>query len=214
MVYPVSRLIIPPLWKLWIRKIEGVENIPNDKPFIVAANHSSYFDIFLIPSILIPKLNKRMHALVNSYYWNSRFTKFFLDLWQSIPVYVGKEPNAKEKNRLALEKALNYIKQGHILMVFPEGRRSDGKLLKGRTGIARLALKAKVPVLPCGITGANKVLPKGKAFPRFTRCEIKIGKPVYFGKYCGKRPNQKILEEATRSIMKEIAKLIGQEYGY
>ena len=214
MVYPILKFIILPIYKLWIRKIEGIGNIPYDKTFIVAANHSSYFDVFIAPAIIVPKLNKRMHALVNSYYWNGFFTKFFLNLWQCIPVYVEDEPRAKEKNKHALETALIYINQGHILLIFPEGRRSDGKLLKGRNGIARLALKAKVPVLPCGIIGTNKVLPKGKVFPRFVRCEVKIGKLVYFGKYYDKNPSKKILGEVTRSIMKEIAKLIGQKYNY
>jgi len=104
MVYPIVKLTILPIYRLWTRKIEGAENIPKNKTFIIAANHSSYFDVFLIPSILLPKLNKRMHALVNSYYWNGFITRFFLNLWQCIPVYVGKEPNAKEKNKLALEK--------------------------------------------------------------------------------------------------------------
>lgn len=214
MVYPISKLIIPSIYKLWVKKIEGIENIPYDKTFIVATNHSSYFDVFLVPSIIVPKLNKRMHALVNGHYWSNFLTKFFLDLWQCIPVYVKKEPNAKRKNKLALEKALNYIKQGHILMIFPEGRRSDGKLLKGHTGIARLALNAKVPVLPCGIVGANKILPKGKTFPRFTRCEVKIGKLLHFYKYYNKKHTKKILEESTRSVMNEIGKLIGQKYNY
>lgn len=214
MAYPIGKLIIPPICKLWLGKVEGMENMPYDKPFIVAANHSSYFDVLIVPSILVPKLDKRMHALVNSYYWSNPFTKFFLNLWQCIPVYVQNEKDAKQKNEIALEKALNYIKQGHILMIFPEGRRSGGKLLRGHTGIARLALKAGIPVVPCGIIGADKVLPKGKAFPRFARCEVKIGKPIYFGKHYSKKPNQKILEEATRSVMKEIAKLVGQEYSY
>ena len=214
MVYPIVKLTILPIYRLWTRKIEGAGNIPKNKPFIIAANHSSYFDAFLIPSILLPKLNKRMHALVNSYYWNGFITRFFLNLWQCIPVYVGKEPNAKEKNKLALEKALNYINQGHTMMIFPEGRRSDGKLLKGHTGIARLALSAKIPVLPCGITGANKVLPKGKFFPRLVRCEVKIGKLIYFNKYYNKKSGKKTLEEITRSIMKEIGNLTGQKYNY
>ena len=214
MVYPIAKLILPLIYKPWLREVGGLENIPCDETFIVAVNHTSYCDVLLIPSIIIPKLNKRMHALVNSYYWNGLFTKSFLNLWQCIPVYVKKEPNSKEKNKLALEKALNYIKQGHILMIFPEGRRSDGKLMKGHTGIARLALTAKVPVLPCGITNANKVLPKGKLFPRFVMCEVKIGKLIYFDKYYNKRSNNKILDKVTTDIMREIGKLIGQRYGY
>lgn len=215
MVYPIAKLLIPPIYKLWLRKVDGVENVPKDIPFIIAANHSSYYDVLLIPSIIVPKLNKKMRAWVNSYYWKNFITRFFLDLWGGIPVYVEHEPNAKEKNKIAFEQTLNYLRNGEIIMTFPEGRRSpDGKLLKAYPGIARLALKAKVPVLPCGIIGSNKVLPKGKIFPRFIRCEVNIGKLMYFDKYYNKKPRDKIFEEVTRSIMKEIAKLIGQKYNY
>lgn len=215
MVYPISKITILPIYKLWIRKVYDIDNIPYDKTFIVALNHTSYYDIMIVPCILVPKINKRMHALVNSLYWKNPITRFFLDLWGGIPVFVKKEKNAKAKNKLALEKALNHIKQGDIMMIFPEGKRSpDGKLQKAYTGIAKLALKAKVPVMPCGIIGANKVLPKGKFFPRFARCEVKIGKLIYFNKYYNKKPTEKLFEEITNKIMKEIAKLSNQKYNY
>ena len=214
MVYTLEKLTIKPLISLWLRKVEGIGNIPKGIPFILAPNHSSYLDVFLAPSIVLSSIGRKMHALGNYYYWKNSFTSFFLDWWECIPVYVEHEKNAKEKNMLALEKALSYLKQGHIFIIFPEGRRSDGKLIKGHTGIARLALMAKVPVLPCGIINANNVLPKGKLFPRFARCEVKIGKLMYFDKYYNKKPSKKILEEITRSIKKEIAKLIGQKYNY
>ncbi len=214
MAYPIAKWIIPPIYRLWIRKVEGLENVPKDKTFIIAANHTSYYDV-LMPVIIISKINRKMHALVNSFYWNNFFTRFFLDIWGGIPVYVEKEKGAKEKNRLALEKALNYLSQGHILMIFPEGRRSpDGKIQKGYTGIARLDFKAKVPVLPIGIIDANKVLPRGAIFPRFKRCEVKIGRLIYFDKYYNKKANNKVFEEVTRIIMQQIAKLIGQKYNH
>lgn len=215
MAYPISKWIIPFIYKPWIRKIRGIGNIPKNTSFIIAANHSSYFDIFLPPILIGPGANKKIHAFVNSHYWNIFLARIFLELWESIPVYVGKENNSKEKNKLSFERALKYLRKNELVMIFPEGKRSQtGKLQRAYTGVARLALKAKVPVLPCGIIDANKVLPVGKAFPRFARCKVKIGKPVYFDRYYNKKPDQKILEEATRSIMKEIAKLIGQEYSY
>ena len=100
-------------------------------------------------------------------------------------------------------------------MIFPEGKRSpDGKLQKAYNGSAKLALKAKVPVLPVGIIDSHEVLPKGKILPRLKRCEVKIGKLMYFYKYYNKKPNEKIYLQITRKIMKEIAKLIGQKYNY
>ena len=214
MVYPITKVVLPPIYRLWLRKVEGIENIPKDKPFIVAANHTSYYDALLLPCIIAPRLNKKLHALVNSYYWKIPITGFFLDLWESIPVSVEKDKNSKEKNKKAIEKALSYLKNNELIMLFPEGTRSDGKLKKAYTGVAKLALKSKALVLPCGIIGSNKVLPKGKIFPRFARCEVKIGKPIYFEEYYNKKISNMLLEEVTRSIMKQIAKLINQKYNY
>jgi len=214
MAYPISKWIIPPIYKLWLKKPEGIENMPKEEPFIIAANHSSYFDIFIPPVIIVPILNKKVHALVNSHYWKSFITRLFLNAWQAIPVYVYKEKDSKKKNREGIEKAISFLKSKELVMIFPEGKRNDGILKKAYTGVANIALKAKVPVIPFGIIGANKVLPKGKAFPRLKKCEVNIGKPMHFEKYYNKKINDKDLEEITRSIMKEIAKLINQKYNY
>ena len=215
MAYPISKWIIPTVYSPWIRKVEGLENIPKDMPFIIAANHSSYFDALIVPVIIVHRINKKMHAMVNSFYWKPLLTRFFLDLWESIPVYVGKEKDSKEKNKAAFEKALNYLRKNELVMIFPEGKRSyDGKLQRAYTGVAKLAIKAKAPVLPVGIIDSNKVLPVGKILPRFIRCEVKIGKLIHFDKYYNKKINDKLLEDLTTKIMKEIAKLIGQKYNY
>ena len=215
MAYPIGKWIVPPIYRMWLRKVEGVENIPRNTPFIIAANHSSYYDVLLPAIILVPKLNKKIHALCNSYYWNNIALKFILNMWEAIPVYVEKEKGSKRKNKLAFQKAVNYLKKNELVMIFPEGKRShDGKLNKAYPGVAKIALKAKVPVMPFGIIDANKVLPKRKMFPRLTRCEVKIGKLIYFSKYYNKKINDKQLGQVTRTIMKEIGKLINQEYNY
>lgn len=211
MAYPISKWIIPPIYKLWIRKIEGLENIPKDRPFIIAANHASYYDALLPAVIIVPRINRKVHAMVNSFYWKPFITRFFLDLWEAIPVYVGKEKDAKKKNKEAFQKALSYIKKGEPIMIFPEGTRSrDGKLKKAYPGAAKLALKSKIEVLPVGVIDSFKVLPRGAIFPRFARCEVKIGKPMNFN--YNKKTTKKIIDETTRSIMKQIAKLINQKY--
>ncbi|MBI2541927.1 1-acyl-sn-glycerol-3-phosphate acyltransferase [Candidatus Woesearchaeota archaeon] len=212
MVYSISKRIIPLIYGPWIRKIEGAENIPKGLPFIIAANHASYYDALLPAVIIAPKINRKVHAMVNSYYWKIFLTRFFLDMWEAIPVYVAKEKDAKEKNSKAFEMALKYLKKNEVIMIFPEGTRSkDGNLKKAYTGVAKLALKSKAPVLPVGILDSHKVLPRGAALPRFARCEVKIGKLMHFEKY---RPGKKSCEEITRSVMKEIAKLINQEYNH
>lgn len=215
MVYTIEKMILLPLYKMWLRNVEGVRNIPKDKIFIIAVNHSSYFDIFLPPILVAPKAGKKIRAWVNSYYWKPFIAGFFLDLWEAIPVFVEKEKDSKKKNKISFNKTVKCLKNNELVMIFPEGTRSpDGKLKKAYTGIARLALKTKVPVLPIGLIGFHKALPRGKIFPRFKRCEVKIGKPITFEKYYSKNPNKKIFEEVTRIIMKEIAKLIGQKYNY
>jgi len=215
MVYPISRLIISPVYRLWLRKADGRANIPKNNPFIVAANHVSYFETLLLPIIIVPETNKKIHALVNSYYWGNFFTRYFLNLWECIPVFVEKSEKDRSKNKKAFKVALNWLKKNEIIMIFPEGKRGDGRRLqKGYTGVARLALQSKAPVLPVGVIGSDKVMPKGASFPRFARCEVKIGKPMRFPQHYNKKINEKALHEVTRSIMKEIAKLIGQEYDY
>src|SRR3989344_164700 len=204
MVYTIWRVLVWPWYRLWLRKVDGIENVPNDIPFIIAANHSSYYDALLLHGIIALKIEKKIHAFVNSWYWKIPVIKIVLNSGECIPVYVGKEKNAKHKNKQALEKAIGYFKKGEIVMIFPEGTRSDGKLKKAYTGIARLALESKAPVLPVGIIDSNKVLPKGKFFPRFVRCEVKFGKLMYFERYYNKKPNDRILEEVTRSIMEKI----------
>ena len=211
MVYPIGKRIIPPIYKLWLRKVEGLENVPKNIPFIIAANHASYYDAMLLHTILIPELDKKIHALANSGYWNNWFTRMTLNWGECIPVYVKKERDADLKNKQATEKALKYLRNGELVQIFPEGTRSfDGKLKKAYPGVAKLALKAKVPVLPVGITDSYKVFPKGRLFPRLIRCEVKIGKLMHFNE----KPNEKAFQSVTKKIMKQIAKLIGQEYNY
>jgi len=213
MVYPLVKWIIPSIYKLWLKKAEGEGNIPKDKPFIIAANHSSYYDVILPHSIIIPKLNKKIHALVSSIYWKFFIARLILDWGECIPVYIKKEKDARKKNDESFRKALGYLDKGEPVMIFPEGTRSpDGKLKKAYSGVARLALISGAPVLPIGIINSHKVLPKGKIFPRFTRAWLKIGKPMKFGKHSGRRISNKLLEKTTRDIMKKIAGLTGQQY--
>ncbi len=215
MVYPIEKLIIPPIYKLWLGKVNGLDNVPKDKPFIIAANHTSYYDVLLLPILMVPHTNKKIHAFVNSSYWKPFLTRIFLDYWEQIPVFFKKEKNSEGKNQIAFKKALNYLKNGELIMIFPEGTRStDGKLKKAYTGVARLALQSKVPVLPVGIINSHKVLPKGRILPRFAKCDVKIGKPLVFEKHYNKNIKDKLLRAITRDVMKQTAKLIGQKYKY
>jgi len=213
MVYPKSKIFIGPIYRLWLGEVQGIENIPKDRPFIIAANHASYYDALLLHSIVIPKIDKKVHAMVNSTYWNNNIVGYILDWGKCIPLDVS--GHSRNDNKKAFEEAFESLKKGDPVQIFPEGKRSqDGKLNKAYIGVAKLALKAKVPVVPMGIIDSFKVLPKGKFFPRFKRCKVKIGKPIYFKNYYNKKIDNKLLVGVTRKVMKIIAGLISQEYKY
>jgi len=213
MVYPIGKLIIPLIAKLWIGKVIGLDNIPKDRPFIIAANHSSYLDDFSMPPLVILYLNKKLHMYCNDRFYKNKFFAAFLNWAKCIPISI--QTKNKKVNKRAFKLALKYLKKGEPVGIFPEGGISiDGKLKEAKTGIAKLALVARVPVLPIGIIGSYKVLPRGAKFPKFKRFDIKIGKLIYLDKYFGKENNKKVLKVATTLIMKKIAKLINKRYRY
>lgn len=213
-IYLPIKYSIYPLIRRYIKSIEGIENLSKEGCYIIAANHASYIDDFIFSCIPLFHTNKHIHIFVKDRYFKNYFIRKFLEYGECIPIYIDKSEKAKSLNGEALIKAADYLKYKDIVGIFPEGTRSpDGILQKGKIGVARLALSAKVPVIPYGIIGSSKILPKGAIFPRFKRCEVKIGKPIYFDKFYGKN-DKKTYEEVTRIVMKEIAKLIGQEYNY
>jgi 1-acyl-sn-glycerol-3-phosphate acyltransferase len=216
MIYPFTKIFLGPIIKLYTRKIYGKDNIPKT-PFVVAANHSSFADDVILPFTMFNLSNKKFHIFVNSRFYKNYFLRKFLNSYDLIPVDVEKDVKDKKKradtNDAAFKKALEYLKRGHDFYIFPEGGRSqDGKLKKAKIGVAKIALTAKVPVIPVGVKGSYNIMPKGAKFPRFKRADVVIGKPISLDKYYGKEKDYKTLEKVTTIIMKEIAKLIGQEY--
>ncbi len=213
MVYPIGKLIISTIIKIWLKKVEGVENILKDTPFIIAANHSSFLDDISIVPIVVKYINKKVHMYCNDRFYKNKLLAAFLNWASCIPVSI--ETKNKETNKKAFDLALEYLKKGEPVGIFPEGGRSaDGKLREAKTGIALLALTSRVPVLPIGIIGSYKVFPKGAKFPKFKRFDIKIGKLIYLDKYFGNENNKKVLKEVSTLVMREIATLTGLEYNY
>ncbi|MBS3098291.1 1-acyl-sn-glycerol-3-phosphate acyltransferase [Candidatus Woesearchaeota archaeon] len=199
---------------IWFKEVKGIENIPLDGRFVVAPNHQSFFDDWIMPSIIVPYLDKELHMYSNRKYFKNPLFRLYLNHHKAIPVEVYKSRDHKKINKKALQKALYYLKNKEPICIYPEGHRTlDGQLQEGKLGAARLALAAKVPVLPIGIVGTFDLLPKEKVVPKFKRCvTVKIGEPLYFKKYYGKEGNKKVLRLVTTKIMKEVAKLIGREY--
>lgn len=209
MVYPIGKRIIPPVVKFfWVKKVSGLQNIPKKGPFIIAANHSSYMDHFIM-SALVPYLNRKIHFLAKKEHFEGLFKRAWHTYAGAIPI----DRNAGDKK--ALELAIKALKEGKIIGIHPEGTRSlTGKIQEAKTGVARLALLSKAPVVPVGLMGAFEILPKGKYIPKLKKAAMNIGKPMHFERYPNKKINKKVLREVTTKIMKEIARLSKQKYNY
>ncbi len=208
MVYPILKRIVRPILKIWLKKVVGLENVPKNKVFIVAANHQSYLDHFIIQSTLIHYLNKKIHYLAKK----EHFKKYFERKWHQ---HVGAIPIDRQAGgKDALKWAVHALNKGKVIGMYPEGTRTlTGKMQRAKTGVARLALAARVPVLPVGVRGAFDILPKGKRIPKHKRAEMHIGKLMYFESFYGKE-DKGTYRKVTDLIMKEIARLAGQEYNF
>lgn len=215
MVYLITNKTLLAFIRLWIRKVEGLKNIPADKGFVVACNHGSFFDDLTLHAALIPKINKYLHIYVNSIFFKIWFFRIVLKHGQCIPIDVGKGNRGRMTNKKAFKAAIKYLKAGEPVGIFPEGHRSyQDRMREGKTGAVKLALTARVPVVPMGIEGSREILPRNAFWPRLKRCNIRIGKPIYLDKYYGKEENKKVRKLITNDIMKNIAKLAKEKYDY
>lgn len=211
MVYPIAKRVLPFLFSPLLGKCVGlVENIPKDKGAILAANHSSYLDHMVIGCNLVPKLNKVAYSLAKKEHFDTFFQRQWHKYLQAIPL------DRAAGGTVALAKAIDHLKKGDLVLIYPEGTRTlTGKMNRAKTGAARLALAAKVPVVPMGIINTFEMLPKGKKIIKFgKKAELNVGKPLYFDKYYGMDDNKEVIRKITTIIMNEIAKLANKKYEF
>lgn len=212
MFYQVLKyVLLGPLLRLLFRpRIEGLDQLPDEGAAIVAGNHLSFSDHFLMPAIL----PRRITFLAKSEYFTGRGLKgrltaaFFRGIGQ-IPV----DRSGGQASQAALRSGLSVLRKGRLLGIYPEGTRShDGRLYKGRTGVAAMALAAEAPVVPCAMVGTFEIQPPGRRLPRIRRVTIRFGKPLDFSRYAGMDGERAVLRAITDEIMYEILRLSGQEY--
>lgn len=206
-IYRLMKGILGPYLKLAYRvKIEGVENFPKEGPVIVVGNHTSFLDSFWIP-LAVPR---RVVFLAKAEYFESWKTAWFFRSLGMIPVKRGSRHMAEA----ALQTGVEVLEEGGVLGLYPEGTRSpDGRLYRGRTGVARLAMKAKAPVVAIGMIGSRDIMPKEARFPKLRgRVTIKFSAPMTFEKYEGQESDRLTLRAITDEIMFEIMSLSGQSY--
>lgn len=200
---PLLRVLFRP----WVR---GIDNIPASGAAILASNHLSFSD-----SIFLPLQARRpVVFLAKSEYFTGKGIKGALVRWFFLAT--GQLPidrSGGKASEASLNTGLRVLDQGQLLGIYPEGTRSpDGRLYRGRTGIARMVLEAKVPVIPVAMIDTEKVQPIGKRLPRIRRVGIVIGKQLDFTRFEGMEGDRIVLRAVTDEIMYELMKLSGQEY--
>jgi 1-acyl-sn-glycerol-3-phosphate acyltransferase len=210
--YWLVKAILGPILRVAFRPwAEGAQNVPREGPAILASNHLSFSDHFFAP-LPIPR---KVVFLAKSEYFTGRGLKglfsraFFLGVGQ-IPV----DRSGGAASERALRTGLRALANGHVLGIYPEGTRTpDGRLYRGKTGVARLALEARAPVVPCAMVGTFEFQPPGKIRPRLgIRPGVRFGKPLDFSRYYGLEEDRIVLRAMTDEIMYAIMKLSGQEY--
>ncbi|THA62614.1 1-acyl-sn-glycerol-3-phosphate acyltransferase [Streptomyces sp. A0958] len=209
--YVLKHVVLGPVLRLLFRPvIEGVEHIPDDGAAIVAGNHLSFSDHFLMPAII----KRRITFLAKAEYFTGPGVKgrliaaFFRSAGQ-IPV----DRSGKEAGQAAIREGLGVLGRGELLGIYPEGTRShDGRLYKGKVGVAVMAIRARVPVVPCAMVGTFEIQPPGKVLPRIKQVTIRFGEPLDFSRYAGLENEKAAIRAVTDEIMYAILGLSGQEY--
>lgn len=212
MFYWVVKAIIGPFLRTIFRPwAEGTDNVPRTGPAILASNHLSFSDHFFAP---LP-LPRKVVFLAKSEYFTGHGIKgllskaFFHGLGQ-LPI----DRTGGAASERALRTGLRVLASGELLGIYPEGTRTpDGRLYRGKTGVARLALEGRVPVIPTAMIGGFEFQPPGRIAPRLAiRPGVRFGKPLDFSRYYGLEQDRLVLRAITDEIMYELMNLSGQEY--
>ncbi|CAM4245386.1 lysophospholipid acyltransferase family protein [Nocardiopsis rhodophaea] len=207
----VKAILGPVLAVLWQPRAEGVENVPRYGPAVLVGNHLSFSDHFFGP---LP-LPRKITFLAKAEYFTGTGPKGFVS--RLFFTGVGQIPidrSGGKASEAALRTGLRVLRQGKLLGIYPEGTRSpDGKLYRGRTGVARLVLESRAPVIPMAMINVDKIMPPGRTVPKLgIRPKVKFGKPLDFSRYYGMEKDPRVLRAITDEIMYALMELSGQEY--
>jgi len=200
---PVLRLLFRP----WVT---GLEHVPAQGGAILASNHLSFSDSIFLPLVL----DRRVTFLAKSDYFTGhgakgRATALFFRLADQLPV----DRTGGRASEAALRTGLRVLRRHQLLGIYPEGTRSpDGRLYRGKSGVARMALEGGVPVLPVAMVDTAKAQPIGRKIPKIVQVGVRIGAPLDFSRYEGMEDDRFVLRAITDESMYELMQLSGQEY--
>src|SRR4030095_2805051 len=205
-LFPVARAILSPIFRTgWRTHLRGVENLPTTGPAIICPNHTSVIDSFLLPSVL----PRRITFVGKAEYLDNWKTKHLFPALGMIPI----DRRGGDASTRALDAAAGVLARGELFGIYPEGTRSrDGKLHKGHTGPARLALRTGAPLVPVGIVGTRHIQPPEARMPRlFVPCEVRIGRPIRVDRYRDRADDRLVLRQASDEVVYESRAMAAQE---
>ncbi|MET8252789.1 lysophospholipid acyltransferase family protein [Micromonospora sp. NPDC005197] len=204
-------VLLGPLLKLIFRpQVEGLRNVPATGPVILASNHLSFFDSIFIPLIVA----RRVTFVAKAEYFTGKgikgwFMKMFFVGTGTIPV----DRSGGQAARAALDTQLRVLRAQGVAGIYPEGTRSpDGRLYRGKTGVARLALESGAVVVPVAMLNADELQPPGRLLPRVGQVRVRFGAPLNFSRYAGLAGDRFVERAVTDEVMYELMELSGREY--
>ena len=206
-LYSVARAVLDPVFSfLWKIEVEGLDRLPADGGAIMAPNHLSVIDHF----VLATALPRRITYVGKGEYMDSWKTKYIFPALGMIPI----DRSGGSAAQAALDAAAGVLEAGELFGIYPEGTRSrDGKLHKGHTGAARLALRTGCPIYPVGLQGTLEVQPPNASMPSpFKVMRVRIGRPVSVARYLDRADDRLVLRQIIDEVMFEIRELSGQQY--
>jgi 1-acyl-sn-glycerol-3-phosphate acyltransferase len=207
----IKNFILGPILQILFRPwVKGSKNVPNAGGAILASNHLSFSDSIFLPL----KVRRPVTFLAKSDYFTGKGVKGALIRWffkatGQLPI----DRSGGKASEDSLNTGLGVLERGLLLGIYPEGTRSpDAKLYRGRTGIARMVLEAKVPVIPVAMIDTEKVQPIGSKYPKIRRVGVVIGEPLDFSRFAGMEGERAVLRAVTDQIVYNIMQLSNQEY--
>ena len=203
---PLRRVVRPLVNRLWDLEVTGLENIPAVGPALLAPNHLSFLDSPFTMSLM----PRRTLAVGKAEYMDSWKTRHFFPATGMIPL----DRSGGDASQVALDAAATALERGDLFLIYPEGTRTrDGYLHKGKTGVARLALRTGAPIIPIGLVGTDRIQPPDRTMPKLReKCGIHIGEPIDVTRYRHRIDDRLVLRQITDEVMFEIGELSGQVY--
>ena len=207
MTYWLVKAVLTPILRFFYRvKVEGLEHLPAEGPVILASNHVSFCDSFFLPMVL----KRRVTFVAKAEYFDDKRTAWFFRAVGQIPI----RRDGGSASAGALAAAREVLEKGGVFGIYPEGTRSpDGRLYRGHTGVARLALQTRAPIIPVAMIGTREAQPIGQVIPNvFIPITVRLGRPLTYERYYDRPDDRLALRDITDEVMYELRELSGQEY--